>query len=72
VGTRLSAALELECSRPLVTAAQWNETRLVIPRHLVGRSCVNVFHEGGATLIGARVIVSSVLTNLPVALLEAR
>ncbi|MBV8913048.1 MAG: malto-oligosyltrehalose synthase [Acetobacteraceae bacterium] len=72
VGTRLSAALELEPATPLVTTREWDETRLVIPRNFVGRSWVSVFGHMDASLIPARVSVSSVLAALPVALLEVR
>jgi (1->4)-alpha-D-glucan 1-alpha-D-glucosylmutase len=70
-GTRLSAALELRTNQPVVDPEQWRETRLVMPRPLVGRACTDIF-TGTEALIGARSNVSVALTMLPVALLEVR
>ncbi|HYZ34895.1 MAG TPA: malto-oligosyltrehalose synthase [Crenalkalicoccus sp.] len=72
VGTRLSAALELEASSPLVIAERWRETSLVVPKNLVGRTGMDVLTDSSHALNAPRVGVISLLTALPVALLEVR
>ena len=70
IGTRLSAASKLKDGVPLIDPAGWQETRLVMPRNLVGRNVVDVLAPAARSVIGARQDVNSILGALPVALLE--
>ncbi|GAC1342325.1 MAG: malto-oligosyltrehalose synthase [Acetobacteraceae bacterium] len=72
VGTRLSASLALEATGPVVKPAYWQETRLILPRQLVGRRMVDVLGGTAESVIGARTAAGSLLPSLPMALLEVR
>lgn len=72
VATRLVAQLPLVESLPLVDGAQWRDTRLVMPRNLAGRHWLNVYDEAPQRVIGGHMSVASILSNLPVGLLEGR
>ena len=72
VGTRLSQRLALEGTRPVVAAAEWTDTGLIMPRNLVGRRFTNVLDPPAETVIGGRMPVAAILRHLPVAILEVR
>ena len=72
VGTRLVAQLPLAEQLPLVQVSHWQDTRLVFPRNLAGRGWLNVLDEAPQSVIGGQFSVGAMLSNVPVALLEAR
>ncbi len=72
VGARLLAQLPLVETLPLVQVSEWRDTRIVIPRNLTGRSWFNIYDDAPHSVIGGQIGVGSILSKLPVGLLEGR
>ena len=70
VVTRLSAKLEGLTEQPLLPASAWQGTAIILPRNLQGRRFEDVFGGSGHTGHLAALLLSEVLSKLPVALLE--
>jgi (1->4)-alpha-D-glucan 1-alpha-D-glucosylmutase len=68
--TRLPAALLGEAALPLVPAAEWGGTDLVLPPSSAARAWREVLTGTGLTASNDRLPVAEVLSRLPVALLE--
>ena len=72
VGTRFCAGVESNAATPLVTAATWGETAILLPRSLVNRRLVSIL-DGEETIMSAsRLPLAKALARLPVALMELR
>ena len=71
VVTRLAAKLEGLEEQPLLPASRWQGTALILPRNLQGRRFEDVFGGPGHTGTSGRLLLSDVLSKLPVALLES-
>ena len=72
VTTRLPASVGLEGATPLVQPSHWRETRLQMPRNLIGRSLVDRFGAAPDAVVAATMDLEPLLARLPVALLEVR
>ena len=72
VTTRLSASLGLEGATLLVPPSQWRETRLQMPRNLIGRSLVDKLGSVPDTVVTPLMDLEPMLARLPIALLEVR
>jgi (1->4)-alpha-D-glucan 1-alpha-D-glucosylmutase len=72
ITTRLPASLGLGGAVPVVQPSHWRETSLQMPRNLIGRSLVDRLGSAPDAIVAPRMDVQSVLSFLPVALLEVR
>ncbi len=72
VAPRLVAAFDMDPTLPLPLLAAWQDTRLMLPRNFIGRSAVNLYDDSQPSVIGAALTVGSILSRLPVGLLEVR
>ena len=72
IGTRLVAQLPLAESLPLIQVSHWHDTRVVIPRNLAGRRWLNVYDDAPPSVIGGQLDLGSILSHLPIGLLEGR
>ena len=72
ITTRLPASLGLEGAVPVVQPSQWRETSLQMPRNLIGRSLVDRLGSAPDAIVAPQMDLQSVLSHLPVALLEVR
>ncbi len=76
VGTRLSAQMLGSAAYPLVDPSVWDGTAIILPRNINNRKWADVFGSSADTTSGVaevdgRIMVRDLLSNLPVALLEA-
>ncbi len=70
--TRCPAGLALSKGQPLIEPEQWGETMIHVPRNFIGRSMKDVLASDSNRVCPARMLVSELLAELPVAVLEAR
>ncbi len=72
VGTRLSMAVDPSVGTPLVHAGNWRETAVLLPRSLADRRLVHILDGEVETMSTTRLSLASILSRLPVALMELR
>jgi (1->4)-alpha-D-glucan 1-alpha-D-glucosylmutase len=72
VTTRLPGSVGLAGDLPLMSPSHWRETRLQLPKNLIGRSLVDSLGSVPDTVVASAMEIEPLLARLPVALLEAR